>query len=400
MFDSTTHHPPDANEFSWLLVDGDLVETGGMDIANLRLAQFLADQSRVHVITHRADASLSSHPNVRIEMVRRPFKSHFLGGFFLDAAGRKAARFSAETRPGSTKTIVNGGNCFVPGSINWVHYVHAAYTPLSKSRGLRRIKNVLHRWHALRSERRSLTAASLVICNSHLTAKHITELVGVPADRVRVVYYGIDAHRFYPASQSERLELKQRLGWDAHRPYLLFIGALGDQRKGFDTVASAFRVLCQEPTWDANLVVVGSGADREHWERHFTSLGLKDRVSFLGFRRDVPDLLRAADALVAPTRYEAYGLGVHEAICCGLPTFVSRESGVAERYPESLRSRLLISDPNDSDSLAAQLRDWQANRDQYRSMVSHFCDSLRLRTWGHMAEEFVANVQLEADRIF
>jgi len=395
MFDTIKDHP-NASELSWLLVDGDLVETGGMDIANLRLAQFLADHFPVQVVTHRADTSLSGHPNVQVKRVKRPLNSHFLGGFFLDAAGRKVARINQQLRPGLTKTIVNGGNCFVPGSINWVHYVHAAYSPHSTSRGLRRIKNVLHRRQALRSERRGLTAASIVICNSHLTAKHVTELVGVPAERVCVVYYGIDVDRFYPASEPERMELRQRLGWEADRPYLLFIGALGDQRKGFDSVASALEILCREPNWAANLVVVGSGADKDHWERHFAKLGLKDRVSFLGFRRDVPDLLRAADALVAPTRYEAYGLGVHEAICCGLPTFVSRDSGVAERFPESLRARLLIEDPNDIDELAVKLQNWQANRGQYRSIVSSFCDSLRVRTWKHMAEEFVARVQVDA----
>ncbi|MDK2408772.1 glycosyltransferase [Aphanizomenon sp. PH219] len=57
----------------------------------------------------------------------------------------------------------------------------------------------------------------------------------------------------------------------------------------------------------------------------------KPYINFLGFRADVPNLLRAADCLVAPTRYEAYDLGVHEALCCGLPAIVSADAGVDER---------------------------------------------------------------------
>jgi len=70
-------------------------------------------------------------------------------------------------------------------------------------------------------------------------------------------------------------------------------------------------------------------------------LGLGDRLDFLGFRQDVPNLLRSADGMVAPTRYEAYGLGMQEAICCGMPAIVSEDVGIAERYPINLKSLLL-----------------------------------------------------------
>lgn len=376
---------------TWLLVDGDLVATGGMDIANLRLAEFVAESSCLHVVTHRADDSLTSRANVKLHRVSRPFNMHLAGGPLLDWAGKKVAKRLASLGPVSV--VVNGGNCLVDQSINWVHYVHAAYRPTLQSSGVRRIKDRIHRWHSLRNERIALTQAKLVICNSRLSAAHVMELVGVPAQRVRVVYYGIDSHRFQPANEIERTELRQRFGWEAGRPHVLFIGALGDQRKGFDSVAVAMEKLCRDSAWDANLVVVGSGADKDRWAKHFFALGLEHRVSFLGFRRDVPDLLRAADALVAPTRYEAYGLGVHEALCCGLPAFVSRDTGVAERYPFSLREQLLLDNPDDVVDLIDKLRHWRANMNLFRSMVAEFSTELRKRTWRNMSEEFVASVE-------
>ena len=335
----------------WLLVDGDLVDTGGMDIANLRLAEFLSENRPLHIVAHRTEVALATKENVTLHRIPRPFNLHLIGGPLLDWGGRKVAKRIAGE--GAATIIVNGGNCLINQSINWIHYVHAAYQPALSVSLLRRIKAKLHRRLSLSNERIALSKAKLVLCNSQLTANHVINLLRVPAERVRVVYYGIDANRFHPATETEHAGLRQRLGWDADRPYLLFIGALGDRRKGFDSVASAMEKLCSEPSWDANLVVVGSGADKGHWEKHFRDLGLEHRVSFLGFRSDVPDLLRAADALVAPTRYEAYGLGVHEAICCGLPAFVSRESGVAERYPDSLRPRLLLNDPDDVDDRGA-----------------------------------------------
>ena len=62
-----------------------------------------------------------------------------------------------------------------------------------------------------------------------------------------------------------------------------------------------------------------------------------ESVRFLGYRKDLAQLLQASDALIAPTRYDSYGLGVHEALCCGLPALVSAGAGVAERYPERLK---------------------------------------------------------------
>jgi len=366
------------------------VATGGMDIANLRLAEYLSEFFSLHIVTHRAEGSLTSRAGVVLHRVSRPFNMHLLGGPLLDWAGRKVAK---RLSPGGVTAIVNGGNCLVNQSVNWVHYVHAAYRPSQSLSGIRRLKAILHRWHSLRNERIALTQAKLVLCNSQLTANHVIELLRVPAERVRVVYYGIDSDRFQPATEAERAGLRQRLGWDTERPYLLFIGALGDRRKGFDSVSSAMMKLCSEHNWDANLVVVGSGADKEHWEKHFRSVGLERRVSFLGFRSDVPDLLRAADALVAPTRYEAYGLGVHEALCCGLPAFVSRASGVAERYPDILRDRLLLDDPDDVPTIVNKLRAWRADMKMYRSLVADFSEGLRKRTWRDMAKEFVACVQ-------
>ncbi len=111
-------------------------------------------------------------------------------------------------------------------------------------------------------------------------------------------------------------------------------------------------------------------------------------VEFLGFRDDVPKLLQAADALIAPTRYEAYGLGVHEAVCCGLPSIVSASSGVAERYPASLHD-YLIRDPDDVQELIALLRRWFFHRKEIQSQWLSFSEALRSRTWDDMADEII-----------
>src|SRR5207253_1945370 len=135
-----------------------------------------------------------------------------------------------------------------------------------------------------------------------------------------------------PPSADERMRARAALRLADGAPALAFVGALGDRRKGFDTLFHAFAFLCATvPSWDATLLVVGAGGELEDWKRHAEEAGLSRRIRFLGFRADVREVLFACDGIVAPTRYEAYGLAVQEAICTGLPAIVSRAAGVAER---------------------------------------------------------------------
>jgi glycosyltransferase involved in cell wall biosynthesis len=106
----------------------------------------------------------------------------------------------------------------------------------------------------------------------------------------------------------------------------------------------------------------------------------------------VPRLLAASDALIAPTRYEAYGLAVHEALCCGLPAFVTRTAGVAEQYPSSLE-QLLIKDPDDDLDLAERLRSWRLGPERYRAQMTTLAARLRQHTWNEMAAEIIGLIE-------
>lgn len=364
------------------LVTGDFVPTGGMDRANHALASSLARAGHpVRLVTHRAAADLTALPGVTVTPVRKWLGSYFLGGWSLARAGRRAARAAGG------RVVVNGGNCPVP-DINWVHYVHAAYRPDSPASRLRRVKGwVEHPLH-LRAERAALRIARVVICNSNRTRQDVIEKLGVSPDRTHTIYYATDPERFHPATDDERAALRTRLGWPAGRPVVVFVGALGDRRKGFDTLFDAWHRLAKSGTWDATLVVVGRGAELPAWEDRARTAGRGDSIRFLGFRTDVPDLLRAADALVAPTRYEAYGLGVHEALCCGLPAVVSADAGVAEQYPPELAD-LLLPDPDDAADLAARLRQWRDDRSGFQARVAPLAARLRARTGDDMSREFL-----------
>jgi glycosyltransferase involved in cell wall biosynthesis len=369
----------------YAIVAADLVLTGGMDRANLALGSYLARQGHaLHAVTHSAQSELAWHRNVVFHRVPKPLNSYLVAGPLLASAGRRVADKVAAA---GGRVVVNGGNCGF-GDINWVHYVHAAYTPAGVSHLARRAKTALMHRAYLAAEAKCVRGARVVIANSNRTRWHLIDRLGVPEDRIHTIYYGNDPQAFFPPTPAQRAEIRERLQWPADRPVAIFIGALGDQRKGFDLLFSAWLKLCEQSSWDADLVVVGTGGELSAWKHRASHCRLTSRMRFLGFRRDIPDLLRAADVLVAPTRYESYGLGVQEALCCGLPALVSADSGVAERYPDLLQS-LLIPDSENVGELASKLVGWRENLHRLREAVGRLFGEMRQRSWDQMAQEIV-----------
>jgi glycosyltransferase involved in cell wall biosynthesis len=370
----------------YVIVTGDFVRTGGQDCANWALASHLVRGGRtVHLVAHRVADDLVISPNVVFHRVPRPGNAHALGAPLLTGAGLSWGAWSA-CRGG--RVVVNGGNCPFPAA-NWVHYVHAAYETIASRRSWRSAKaRALHRANML-TERAALRLAKVIVTNSERTRRDVVDLIGVPEDRVHRVYLGIDSTRFRPPSGDERSIARVRIGWPDARPRVVFVGALGDSRKGFDVVYEAWRILAAKPGWDAELVVLGTGAELAHWRARAESDGMRKHVTFLGFSNDVPRILAACDALVAPSRYESYGLGVHEALCCGLPAFVSATAGVAERYPRALRG-LLLEDPESPSAVAASLMQWRERSSEWRAEMRTFSEQLRARSWDDMARDMVA----------
>jgi glycosyltransferase involved in cell wall biosynthesis len=181
--------------------------------------------------------------------------------------------------------------------------------------------------------------------------------------------------------------VRQEFGVADGEPLVAFVGALGDRRKGFDVLFDAWCALAGRG-WDGTLVVVGRGAQLEEWRARAEAAGPGVKIRFLGFRPDVDRILRGCDALVSPTRYEAYGLGVHEALCSGVPALVSARAGVAEQYTQSMKP-LLIQDPESAEQVASALERWRANEAEWLEKTLELSKELRTTTWEEMARAFL-----------
>lgn len=368
----------------WLIAAADFVRTGGMDLANWHLARFLAQTQPVELLSHLVDPELARLPNITATLVKRPFGMNLLGEPKLR---RAAAKRSREALARGDRFVANGGNC-PTADINWVHYVHAAFTPVTAGSIVRRMKVRYYHNRCVTTEKHAFDAARVVVCNSRLSAKHVIERCGVPEGKTRVVYYGSDPDSLGPITAEDRREARTMLQWD-EQPRAVFIGAMADRRKGFDVLYEAWKTLSQDPKWDASLAVIGRGAELDAWKQRANDDGL--RIEFLGFRSDVPKVLAACDVMVHPARYEAYGLGVHEAVARGLPAIVSAEAGVTERLTGL--EDLALPDPESVPQLIERLTHWRANLEAYQRKTAPLAEAIRAYTWDDMARDFIASTE-------
>lgn len=174
---------------------------------------------------------------------------------------------------------------------------------------------------------------------SHDVAAELVERFRWPASKIEVVYNAVRLERFQaPAPPG----LREELG-GSDRPLVLTCARL-DEQKGHRVLLSAAAQLS-----GICLAFAGEGPERAALEALADELGVADRVSFLGYRDDIPALLAACDVFALPSLYEGSSLAVLEAMAAGRAV-VSSTIGGTEELIEDGRSGLLVR-PGDVDGL-------------------------------------------------
>ena len=194
---------------------------------------------------------------------------------------------------------------------------------------LARLSQSVNRYHryVLNAERRLFEGSQLkaVICNSTMVRDEILHYFRIDADKLHVIYSGVDTEAFHPTLKQHRKDIRRQLDVPLQAPVFLFVGS-GFQRKGLAPLIAAM-----EQTADtAELIIVGRDKHQDRFERLAKKLGVADRCHFLGAQADVKPFYGAADVLVLPTLYDPFPNVILEAMAAGLPVITSQKCGGAE----------------------------------------------------------------------
>lgn len=177
----------------------------------------------------------------------------------------------------------------------------------------------------------------------------------------RVIYHGIDESAVLSGPEARRAA-REVLGCDDEVRLVGTVGSL-TPKKDQATLIHAL-ALCDRVD---RLIIIGDGPLREELHHLVISLGLADRVSFLGVRDDVQQLLPALDVFVLPSRHEGLGLVLLEAMAAGICCIGTSVGGIPEVIHDGLNGALVP--PADPAALAAAIDQLLGDRERCRQFA-------------------------------
>ncbi len=257
-----------------------------------------------------------------------------------------------------------------------------------------------HRGRLKRAYNAIMTRGPVVIANSAFIADHLHSVYGIEKQRIVVAPRGIDPDAFDPAGVAPECRQRLRDSWDAARiPLLVLVARIG-QDKGHGRLIDALSTLRDLP-W--RMVFVGGGDASKlgrELQRKAAAHGLAERIIFAGSRRDIPEVLSAADLAfsVADTKPEAFGRAVIEAGAMRVPVIATAHGGSLETVVPGKTGWLVP--PGDGEALAQAIRDALSDPDRTAAMG----EAARRHVLNHftleqtLEREFVVYRELHAGR--
>jgi len=140
---------------------------------------------------------------------------------------------------------------------------------------------------------------------------------GVPSNKIIVIPTGINLKTFSQAKPYSRKNLSI-----PEKKFLLIYTGLLIPRKGIDVMIKTIHSLVKQKR-NVSLLLVGEGPSKSTYLKMVHALGLTEHITFLGWRNDLPSLLKMADALILPSRGEGLPGIVMEAMAAGIPVVAS-----------------------------------------------------------------------------
>lgn len=175
-----------------------------------------------------------------------------------------------------------------------------------------------------RTERWIAPLVERFVCVSQSVADFCERNYPLPRTKLLVIPNGVDVARFRDARCADPAVAGLPVG----RRFLIAIGRL-DQQKGHDWLLSLLpRIFAERLEYD--LILVGDGPAQARLQAQARELQIAERIHFLGWRADVPELLKLADVLLLPSRWEGMPNVLLEAMAAGLPVVTTAVEGVAE----------------------------------------------------------------------
>jgi glycosyltransferase involved in cell wall biosynthesis len=322
-----------------------IIKSDGQGRANYEIVlEAIRCKHQVSLVARKIEPDLYENPLLEcISLSVDQFPTELLRGIIF---AKKSASWLRSHRDEFDVVLACGAVTSAASDVNVIHFVHSAWlrSPMHTWK-IRQDLYGAYQWlfSALnaRWEKASLLKTKVVVAVSDNIKLELID-IGIPSDRIRVIYNGVDLDEFTPMACE-----RSQFGLPENVSLALFTGDIRTNRKNLDTVLKA---LVNVP--NLHLAVIGN-TERSPYPELAKQLGVSNRVYFLGYRRDVSKIMQAVDFFVFPSRYEPFGMVVSEAMASGLPVITTAVSGVASII--TAESGIILSNPEDKIALTDAL---------------------------------------------
>jgi glycosyltransferase involved in cell wall biosynthesis len=196
--------------------------------------------------------------------------------------------------------------------------------------------------------------------------------LGISEGRLTLTPYTVDNDWWKEqSSRVDRASVRRSWGIAPEASVILFCAKLQPWKRPLDLL----RAFAIATVPDSALVFAGEGPLRSELKTEAVSLGIAERVHFLGFvnQSQLPSIYTASDLMVLPSEYEPFAVVVNEAFCCGCPVIASDRVGAAQDLIAPVNPSFIYPCGN-VDALAQLMKDVLAN-------------PVALKEYGHTARQ-------------
>ncbi|MDR0553383.1 MAG: glycosyltransferase family 4 protein [Treponema sp.] len=230
-----------------------------------------------------------------------------------------------------------------------------------------------------------------IIAVSLWVKQELVDIAGVKESRIEVVPNGVDHGAFYPRQRNEEsVALIQPFSF--RRPYILYASRIEHPLKNHVRLIRAYEIFRERTKFPHRLVLAGADSRRaERVKRRALASPYRNDIFFTGHfpASSLPELYAGADIVVFPSMYEGFGLGVLEAMACGIPVACAR----AASLPETAEHAALYFNPLDCEDMADRMVTLTGSRDVYRECRRLGLERAAAFSWDRAAERTLEIIQ-------
>ncbi len=191
--------------------------------------------------------------------------------------------------------------------------------------------------------------AKLISVSNNGIADIMKHNVGLRADSIVAVQNGLDCQRFLLPRTEARVDIVKEI--EADDFVFAMIGRLAPVKNHVRLIHAFNAVAASMP--EAKLLIVGSGPLEAQLKSIVAELPTRSQIKFLGYREDIPALLKCIDVYLMPSAREGLPMALMEAMVSGVPVITSDRGGMKEVVGDTKCGYLI--DPDSIDNMAAAL---------------------------------------------